>query len=224
MKDFSVLLQFAVREKKKNSTCVCLVRVWGVGSLSSPTQPIVEVLSNYALRCFPNVSHGSYTKRFRGKFAVSANGHRWLKCFMRTGKVKGQHVGSVWWRQACFVLDQSLANLVPLNLIPTPTTTELRITGVWSHRWVITGRSSHKTKRPRKHTVPWIIAVNSSVWSLWERFYPLRPNFSPTIEPVWMHHGVVWTSSTLSSVRGMQTRHQSLPARQRGIKKKNKIK
>lgn len=146
MKDFSVPLQFAVRQKKTLHVYVW----WGCGgwAVCHLQSNLVHVLSNYAFRCFPNVSHGSYMKGFRGKFAVSVNGHRWLKCFMHTGKVKGQHVGFVWWRQECFFF-QSLANLVPLNLIPTPTITELRITGVWSHRWVITGRSSHKTKRPR---------------------------------------------------------------------------
>lgn len=125
---------------------------------------------------------------------------------------------SVWWRQAFFGrAGQKLANLVLLNLIPTATITELEslgseVTSKWLHARVHT-----RLNDPKTHSYM-IIAVNSSVWSLREKFSLLRPNFSPAIEPVWIHLGVVWNSSTLSSVQGMQPRHQPLPVRQREIK------
>lgn len=76
MKDFSVLLQFAVRQKKKLYTCMSGEGVGGGWAVCHLQSNLVHVLSNCAFRRFPNVSHGSYMKGFRGKFAASVNGHR----------------------------------------------------------------------------------------------------------------------------------------------------
>lgn len=115
--------------------------------ISNPTYHgcFIQLSLQVFSKCFSWLAH------FRGKLGVSVNRPRWWKCFMHTGKVKGQHVGSVWWWQAFFGRGgQKLANLVLLNLIPTPTITELEslgseVTTKWLHAGVHTRLNDPET-------------------------------------------------------------------------------